>query len=333
MLGRYSLVLVVSAALLIAGQALAAHGGGGGGGGRGGGGGGGGRGGGGMGGGAGNGRGNSDSNTEERALDWQDSYDTALDFAGHGARPVCAVVARDGNAADKKLVELMANWPVVDDMSKKDLAFVWLPDTTSRGKELMAQFKVKTFPYIVWLDQYGNALFGQSFPDSASGIQSVVQGWKTTIDNVTTFMKDRVAHADKLLAKGKLREAYQEYSLVAPFKGPYPDLARVGRDKVLESWRKLLALAAELPAMLRDRAGVLKGLLKDTTSLDCAKSIAESFPPRTSPRLQHQTKTNRQHPEFLALRRPRQRTWLTQRPPHLKRPRHPPRRPFLRRPT
>ena len=248
----------------------AAHGGGGGHGG--GGNGGGGKGG--MGGGKQNNNNNDDS--EDRGLSWQDSYDSALDFASKGAHPVMVVIARDGNDVDRKAVELMTSWPVIVEMSKKDLAFVWQTDKTNRGKELIAQFKIKTFPYVVWEDQYGNALFGQTFPDTASAIQSVAQSWKLTLDNVNKFMQDRVAHADKTLAKGKLREAYMEYALVAPFNGPYPDLARAGKAKVLDSWKKLLELAGQMPATSRDRAGVIKGLLKETTGLDCAKTMADA---------------------------------------------------------
>ena len=269
---------------LTAGQALAAGGGGGGGGGHGGGGGGNGGGGGGGRGGAGNGGNKGNPDMPERTLDWQDSLDTALEFASHGPRPIMAVLARNGNDADRKLVKLMTEWPVIDDMSKTDLAFVWQLDTTDRGKELIAQFKVKTFPYVVWLDQYGNALFGQSFPDSASAIQAVVQGWKLTLDNVSKFMHDRVVHADKLLAKGKLREAYQEYSLIAPFKGPDPDKARAGKDKVLETWKKLLALAGDMPPTAHDRTSLIAGLQKEIAGLDCAKIIAGQIAALNQPR-------------------------------------------------
>ncbi len=264
---RNALVILVAFCVALAvGQAhAAAHGGGGGhgGGGKGG-----------MGGGKQNNNNNDDS--EDRGLTWQDSYDSALDFASHGAHPVMLVIARDGNDVDRKAVELMTSWPVIVEMSKKDLAFVWQTDKTNRGKDLISQFKIKTFPYVVWKDQYGNALFGQTFPDTASAIQSVAQSWKLTLENVNKFMQDRVAHADKTLAKGKLREAYQEYTLVAPFNGPYPDLARAGKSKVLDSWKKLLELAGKMPAASHDRASVIKGLLKETTGLDCAKTMADA---------------------------------------------------------
>jgi hypothetical protein len=275
-------ILLAALLALSAGPVLAAgHGGGGGGkggGGKGGGGNGGGANGGGGNGGKGmGGRSNNNDDTPDRTLEWQDSYDTALEFSSHGPRPMLVVLARENNEADKKLIELMAAWPVIDDMSKKDIAFVWQTDSSDKGKELIAQLKVKTFPYVVWQDQYGNTIFGQSFPDTASAVQSVVQGWKTTIENVYKFMHDRVAHADKLYAKGKLREAYQEYSIVAPFKGPEADKARAGKDGVLASWKRLLALAGGMKETEHDRASVIKGLQKDTANLDCSKTFADEI--------------------------------------------------------
>src|SRR5262249_12863118 len=121
------------------------------------------------------------------------------------------------------------------------------------------------------------ALLGQSFPDSPSPIQSVVQGWKLTMDNVTKFLHDRVEHANKLCAKGKLREAYQEFALVAPFKGPEPEKARAGLDAILTTWKKLRERPAEGPAKQAGCSGWTKGDQKHPANLDCAKAIADQI--------------------------------------------------------
>ena len=271
-----------------ASHVMAASHGGGGGGGRGGGGGNGGggngNGGGGNGGnGGGMGRGNNNNNNNsnaddpERMIQWQDSVDSAEQFANSGSKPVLLVIARAGNDADAKAISLFQSWPSIITASKKDFAVVRVSSGDAKAKEIIAQLSVKTFPYLAWLDQYGNAIMGQSFPDTASAVTSVVGGWKLTLDNVNAFMKDSVAQADKLLAKGKLHEAYKLYAQIAAFKGPYPDIARVGTQKVLESWKKLIALAGTMPPASHDRLSMLKGIQKETEKLDCTKAIAEAI--------------------------------------------------------
>jgi len=221
------------------------------------------------------GKGKGDEDNPERQIAWQDTYESALEFAVHGPRPVMVVITRDTNEDDLKMLDLLADWPAIDDLSKKDAALLWQTNQAPKGKELIAQFNVKSYPYVVWLDQYGNALFGQSFPGSANDIQSVVQGWKSTLTNVTKYLYDRITAGDKLRSKGRLRAAYQEYSLITPFKGPLPDQARVGKQRAFETWTKLAQLAGAMPASTRDRAAMLKGVVKETEGLDCAKLIAE----------------------------------------------------------
>ena len=237
-------------------------------------------------GGGGGGKVKAPSNGEEpeRQMSWQDSYDVSLEFASHGPRPVMVLIARENNEQDLKYLDQLASWPVIEDMSKKDVAFLWQTETAPRGKELIAQFNIKSFPYVVWLDQYGNALFAQTFPSSAAEIQSVIQGWKSTLENVNKFIRDRVARGDKLLLKGKLREAYQEYTLVAPFNGPDPEKARAGKLKCVEAWKKLASIAADMPTTAKDRAMILKGLTKETQGLDCSKLIADEVAAASKPK-------------------------------------------------
>ncbi|MGD0093862.1 MAG: hypothetical protein ABSE73_28470 [Planctomycetota bacterium] len=224
-------------------------------------------------------RNTNDNTPDNRNLQmrWYKSLAEALGAAGQDGIPVMAVLRRLGNLDDQKTVEHLGSWPQVAQLSKESLAAVRLNAEGKKAEELSAKVKLPSLPGIMWLDQYGNPILGQSMPGSADSIVAVVANWKTTMNSVDKFFKDHTARGEKLLERGKLRDAYLELALVAPFKGPEPEHAKVGLQKVKDKWAQLLDMAAKFPEENRSRIAILKGLRKDVQGTDYAAGLEEAI--------------------------------------------------------
>jgi len=229
-------------------------------------------GGGGGGNGNGNGNGNNNRNNKEEMTEfrWHSSFSEASSSARGNDAPVMVVLRRPGNIDDSKLIDKMASWPMAQELSKESFSATKLSADSPEGKALIARLKLKVMPAIAWLDQYGNAILGQGLPDSVQPLAAVAQGWKNTLAGIEKFFKDHQARGEKYLNNGKLREAYLEFSVLAPFKGPLPEAAKTALDKVKERWTQLLDMAAAMPAESLSREAIFKGLRRDTQGLDFA---------------------------------------------------------------
>ena len=225
------------------------------------------------------------NNEEQRnvGVDWEDSLGAAISSAGQDAIPVMAVIRRNLVQEDQKAVDRMASWPQMIQLSQESVAPIKLSAEGPEGKDLITRLGIKTLPAIAWLDPYGNPIMGQPLPDSAAPIAGVVAGWSNTMNGIQKYFKDHETRGEKFLARGKLREAYLEYSFGAAFKGPDAERAKAGQAKVKERWQQLLDYASTLPAESPTKLAVVKGLRKDAHGTDFAAqmetSIAKTNPP------------------------------------------------------
>ena len=285
----------VFAALLICADVFAAAGGGGGGGGggKGGGGGGGGPGGGGGGGGPGGGGGGpggggggggggkggnpGNQNNETDNLDWSSSEENALEGASKesatGPLPVMICLIRENHPEDLKAAKKIGSWPSIAVSSKTRFRSVKVTAESPEGLALIKQFGPKIVPGLVWMDQYGNAIFTQPMPELAEAITNVVLNWKNTLAFVERFFKEHVTRGDALLAKSKLRSAYQEFGIISSYKGPEAKIAKDGQAKIADSWLKMAATALTFGEKAPERLAIVKGLHIDTAHLDVAAKI------------------------------------------------------------
>jgi hypothetical protein len=216
-----------------------------------------------------NGRNNNNNNKEnDSEFKWFSSQSDATTSAKSADAPVMVVLRRPGNPDDTKMIDKMASWPMAQELSQESFSAMRLSADSPEGKSLLARLKIKTLPAIAWLDQYGNAILGQAMPDNVQPISAVIQNWKNTLAGIEKFFKDHQARGEKYLNQSRLREAYQEFSIAAPFKGPLPEAAKAALDKVKERWTQLLDLAAAMPAESVSRAAIFKGLRRDTQGLD-----------------------------------------------------------------
>jgi hypothetical protein len=154
---------------------------------------------------------------------------------------------------------------------------VKIPADGEKGKALIAQLGIKGFPFVVWLDQYGNAICGLQYPYTAVDLGNIVTGWKATLESANKYLKERVARGENLLSKGKLREAYFEFAAVTPFKGPEADAAKAGQAKVQEAFTKLVEAARQAAPKSPGRNAIVKGLRGDITGLPFAAEIEKSI--------------------------------------------------------
>jgi len=229
---------------------------------------------------AGGGGGRSSSNNpgqKHEQMRWFQSLAKALEAAKTEGIAVMTVLRRPGNLEDQKAVEKLASWPEVIKLSREGLAAVRLNAEGTKAEELSAKVKLPSLPAILWLDQYGNAILGQPMPETADSIVSVLANWKSTLDAIDKFFKEHNGQAEKFLQRGKLREAYFEFALGKPFKGPEPERARAGQQKVRERWEQLLKVAAGFPAPSLSRAATLKGLRADAQGTDYAAALEEAI--------------------------------------------------------
>jgi hypothetical protein len=162
-------------------------------------------------------------------------------------------------------------------LSNSEMAAVKIRAESDKGKALIAQLGIKIFPFVVWLDQYGNAICGLQYPYTAVDLGNIVTGWKATLDIVSKYLKERVARGENLLSKGKLREACLEFAAVTPFKGPDADAAKAGQTKVQEAFAKLVEAARQAAAQSPGRSAIVKGLRADISGLPFATDIEKSI--------------------------------------------------------
>lgn len=211
---------------------------------------------------------------DERNVDFQSSLSEAEGFAENKDVPVMAFIG-DGTPNDKKWLDRLDSWPQLHELSRTKLAVVQLSEKKGSGKEIAQSLKLRA-PSLAFLDKYGNAMLGTTFPDSIGPITNVVTGWKGLMTNVENFFKDHVTRGDRLLNSGKIKTAYLEYELVAPFKGPEPTKAKEGMKKIEDQWLRLLEIGSRMPAGGSGQQAIYKGLRKDTLGTSFAASM-ESF--------------------------------------------------------
>lgn len=220
-----------------------------------------------------NNRNNKDNPEDERTVDFQSSLSDAENFAENKDGPVMAFIG-DGTPNDKKWTERLSSWPQLQELSHTKMAVVQLSEKEGSGKEIATGLKLHA-PSLAFLDKYGNAMLGMSFPDSVGPITNVVAGWKGMMANVESFFKDHTTRGERLLNTGKIKPAYLEYELVAPFKGPEPTKAKEAMKKIEDQWLRLLEIGSRMPAGTAQQA-IFKGLRKDTLGTSYAASM-ETF--------------------------------------------------------
>jgi hypothetical protein len=208
-------------------------------------------------------------------FDWHDTLNDAEEWAAEEKKPIMVVAYRPGNEEDKKALEKMGSWPSARDHSHKDLAAVKVSADDSEIKALCEKFKVKSLPVVLWMDQHGNVLSMQDFPQVATDLDRVPAGWAALTAKVETFLKDHMDKGQKYAAQSKLREAYREFSMLSQFKGALPQLASDRRKFVAEQWTKLLNVAKS--ADKKQRAVILKGIEHETAGLDIEKDMHDAI--------------------------------------------------------
>lgn len=216
---------------------------------------------------------------------WHSSIKAAVEAAQKDSNPVMAVNDdRGGEDAVRILttVQRLDGWPGVLKMSQGGpggLAAVKVnPGEFSDDPDEKLLFaKAKKALRIFWLDHYGNLVLAQRRPQQSDDVIAVVANWKSTLASMERFCKDHNQRADRYLERGKLREAYQEYGIIAAFKGPEAERAKAGQQKVAERWGQLLQAAADAPAGSVSRAAIIKGLRKDTQNLDFAARLESAI--------------------------------------------------------
>lgn len=210
---------------------------------------------------------------DERNVDFASSLSDAESFAESKDAPVMAFIG-DGTPNDKKWTDRLSSWPQLQELSRTKLAVVQLSEKEGSGKEIATGLKLRA-PALAFLDKYGNAMLGMTFPDSVGPITNVVSGWKGMMANVENFFKDHTTRGDRLLNSGKIKTAYLEYELVSPFKGPEPTKAKEAMKKIEDQWLRLLEIGSRMPAGTAQQA-IFKGLRKDTLGTSYAASM-ETF--------------------------------------------------------
>ncbi|MCY3022100.1 MAG: hypothetical protein NTW87_24070, partial [Planctomycetota bacterium] len=215
------------------------------------------------------------SSADAGGLDWHESLDDALDWAKQNKKPAMLVIFRPGNQNDVKQVAKLGTWPALVDACDEHFAAAKLSPRVPAAKAIARAAGVKSSPAVVWLDQYGNPIKTEPIPDSANPLADTVKNWPNLIGKIEKFLKERTAIGDKLLTQGHLREAYLEFSTVAPYKGPFAEKAQQGREKVKESWRTLVLASSMSPPDSRERRIVLDGLLQEVEGTDCEQEIRQ----------------------------------------------------------
>ena len=224
---------------------------------------------------AGAGKGHKHRNRDQSTgLDYHDTLEDALDWSKENDnKPVLLLLQNARGATDAKQAAKLSSWPVLVQACDEHFAAVKGLTKSLQIRALAKAAGVKTLPYILWLDQYGNPVKAQPIPDSADSLADTVRNWPTLIAAVEKFIKDTTARGERYLAQGNLREAYQEYTTLAPFKGPLVEKAQQGRDKVKESWRNLIVVSLRSAPGSRERKIIVDGLLQEIQGTDCESQI------------------------------------------------------------
>jgi hypothetical protein len=214
-----------------------------------------------------------DPSNDPSVFYFNDSMDDAEDQAAEEKKPILMVVVKTYTGDDYKPVERMITWPYAIAGSHKD--FVATRDTIANPelKKLCEKMNVKALPALIWFDSWGNALTIQSFPEAATQIAAVPPNWPALVGKVDKFFKDHLDRGDRAIKMNKFKDAYNEYGLVARFKGPQPEKAREAQKKVKEQWTKLLSVAKSSPP--RERALILQGIQRETSGTDLEREMLE----------------------------------------------------------
>jgi len=178
---------------------------------------------------------------------------------------ILALVGRPNNTDDDKAKKKIGEFvQVVELQQKSGMGLLSLNSETDLGKELVTRLSIKSFPVIVFLDQYGNPISAMNMPDSGTPIATAYNGDKSLQPSIDKYFSDHLSKGDALFAKGKLREAYAEYGWLAPLKGPDAEKGNAGQAKVLAVWTKLLDQALKAQEKSIERDSILAGLRQDT---------------------------------------------------------------------
>jgi hypothetical protein len=199
--------------------------------------------------------------TENIGMKWQSSQAAAIQAARSSKLPVMIAIARK---EDQKLVDKLGSWPQSIEMTTKDkLIAAQVKAESAEGTELLTKLAQRA-PAVIFVDHNGNAMLGMPLPESVQPITAVVSGWPTLLTNIDKFMKDHVTRGEKYMDKGKLKDAYLEFSYGAPFKGTDAEKAKGAQVKIEELWGKLLETALKMPDNSVARTAITKGLLRET---------------------------------------------------------------------
>lgn len=199
---------------------------------------------------------------ENIGFDWQSSLGSALSWAKSDGGPVMLVIS-GGSEAETKMIEKMGSWPQAIELSRGKLAAVKAKAASPEAADVLGRLNMKP-PCIAFLDKYGNPLAGMPIPETVAPISQSVAGFKTLAGSIDAFFKDHETRGSKYLDRGKLKEAYLEFSFGAPFKGADAEKSRAGKTRVEEHWLKLFDLGAKMPAGSIGQQAIFKGLRKDT---------------------------------------------------------------------
>lgn len=203
---------------------------------------------------------------------WQPELEDALDWADEGQKPVLLAIIREDNAGDQAAAAKLQSWPSVAALVNKSFAAVKSTPEKKDIQQLAERLKIKTLPALVWLDWQGNTISWSPVPDSAAAVTDMINNWPATMSKVAKSLKDCVARGQKLLAAGRLHDAYLEFSTAAAFRGSDSATARKGCGQVKAAWQSLLDTAAKYPAGANERTIIVKGLRAETAGTNiCAE--------------------------------------------------------------
>jgi len=210
-------------------------------------------------------------------MKWYDSIDDAAAFAREGQSPIMLVISRTDNPADKQALEGLSSWQQMIELSNKKLGAVRIAHDSDKAKAIIAQMKVGAMPYVAWLDPHGNTVLGQNFPGSVNDINAVVNNFKSTLDALARYFKERQERGEKNLVRGRFRAAWMEFAFAAPLNGPDGEKARAGQEQVREQLLKLVASALDEPVGSRAREALFAGVRREAAGLSIATALENAI--------------------------------------------------------
>ncbi|MCZ7646531.1 MAG: thioredoxin family protein [Planctomycetota bacterium] len=207
---------------------------------------------------------------------WRESLDAALQAAQPGRRPILLAIGRLAEESDSKALDRLASWPAVVFLSQEQVAAVRLAHDDRACKDLYARFRIKSLPFVAWLDEFGNPVLVEPFPESAERLTAIVAQWPSMLARIDRYFKNHLERADLSYKRGKLRDAYLQFERLAAFKGAHQDAARAGMLKVEHVWQSLLDRALKLPPeQIEQRDLLLKGIREETIGLPFVLRLLE----------------------------------------------------------